>query len=162
MKRPPRLDKRLALGAVAGFAGTFLMQGMLKATGRLMPDAQAPLSGDAGEYMVGKLEHPLPEETVAAIPASLEKAAAKSLHMGYGMTSGMLYAAMRPRPRNAALEGAVLGLGVWAAGYLGWLPAAQLAPPIQDQTVKQVVVPMLEHVLFGIAVATLYDGMSRR
>lgn len=156
-----RLPQRLALGAIAGFAGTFLMQGMMKTTGRLLPDAAAPLNGDAGEYMVGLAETALPSSTVAAVPSPLEQALAKSLHLGYGMTSGALYAALRPRPRNAPLEGAALGLCVWAAGYLGWLPAAQLMPPLSQQTAKQVLVPLAEHVLFGMSVATVYEGLTR-
>jgi hypothetical protein len=155
------MRQRLALGAVAGFAGTFLMQGMMKSAGRLVPDAAAPLTGDAGEYMVGKTETVMPERAVAALPAPLEQAAAKSLHLGYGMTSGLLFAALRPRPRNVVVEGAALGLGVWAAGYLGWLPAAQLMPPLREQTAKQIAVPLAEHVLFGVAVAAMYEGLTR-
>ena len=52
------------------------------------------------------------------------------------MTAGLLWAVL-PDSRWRVAEGAALGLGVWAAGYLGWLPATDLMPPITEHTAKE-------------------------
>ena len=145
------LPQRLALGAVAGTAATFVMQGMMMTSGKLLPRSKPPIKKDPGEFMVDKV--PLPE--------AVKPWAAKSLHLGYGMTSGVIYAALRPRAGNAFFDGALLGIGVWAAGYLGWLPATDLMPPITEHEPQQIAVPIVQHALFGVAVAAAYDGLMR-
>ena len=145
------LPQRLALGAVAGAAATFVMQGMMMASGKLIPGSHPPIKKDPGEFMVEKV--PLPE--------SLKPLGANTLRLGYGMTSGVLYAALRPRRSMPLFDGALLGVAVWAVGYLGWLPAADLMPPITEQEPQQIVVPIVEHALFGVAVAAAYDGLMR-
>ena len=145
------LPQRLALGAVAGVAATFVMQGMMTASGKLIPGSSPPIKQDPGEFMAGKV--PLPE--------AVRPWAAKSLHLGYGMTPGVLYGALRARRGSPVFDGALLGIGVWAAGYLGWLPATDLMPPITEHEPKQIVVPLVQHALFGVAVAAAYDGLMR-
>jgi hypothetical protein len=39
----------------------------------------------------------------------------------------------RPRGGSALLDGALLDIASWAAGYLGWLPALGLMPPVWRQ-----------------------------
>ena len=73
------------------------------------------------------------------------------------MTAGALYSALRPRPSNVLVDGAALGLGVWAVGYLGWLPALGLMPPIQRQETEQVAGPIVQHLIFGIATVAAYE-----
>ena len=141
----------MALGAVAGVAATFVMQGMLAASKKWLPESKPPIKKDPGEFMVEKV--PLPEP--------VKPWAAKSLHLGYGTAAGVLYAALRPRGAMPLLDGALLGIGVWAAGYLGWLPATGLMPPLTEQTPQQIAVPIVQHAIFGVAVATAYDGLTR-
>jgi hypothetical protein len=155
------LMKRMGLGAAAGIVSTFFMQAMMKTSGKAMPDAKPPIGMDPGDFMVRRARALLPERAQYGMPDNVHQAAAKSLHLGYGMTAGVLYALARPRPRRRALEGALLGLGVWAAGYLGWLPATRLMQPLREQTPKQIAVPLVQHTLFGVAVAALFDAMLR-
>jgi hypothetical protein len=77
--------------------------------------------------------------------------AAKSLALGYGLTAGAIYGALCPHPGNLLVDGTALGLGVWAAGYLGWLPALGLMPPVQQQETEQIAGPIVQHVIFGVA-----------
>jgi hypothetical protein len=150
IKRRPAVQ-RIAIGAVAGLGATGVMQGLLTASAKLLPESKPPMKADPGKFMAEK----------AHVPEQLQKAAAKSLQMGYGMTSGMLYAAVRPRGGSILIDGTLLGVAVWAAGYLGWLPAADLMPPVTEHTAQQVTVPIVNHALFGIAVVAAYDGMMR-
>src|SRR5439155_25296808 len=84
--------QRTALGAAAGIGATFLMQAMMKASPKLIPGGEPPLREDAGEFMIGKVVDELPVATREEIPPGLRKAAAKSLHVGYGTTPAILYA----------------------------------------------------------------------
>ncbi|HJW95763.1 MAG TPA: hypothetical protein VJ901_19285 [Thermoanaerobaculia bacterium] len=135
--------KQAALGAAAGIAATFIMQGLLEQGQKHLPEGTPPIKKDPGEFMIEKLK-PL---------------AAKSMHLGYGMTAGMLYGLL-PHSRWRTLEGVALGLGVWAAGYLGWLPATKLMPPLTEQTPAQITVPVVQHALFGVAVAKAFEAMA--
>ena len=153
--------QRIAIGAVAGLGATGVMQGLLTASAKLLPDSTPPMKGDPGKFMVEKAKSVLPEDTRQRVPEAVDKAAAKSLQMGYGMTSGMLYAACRPRGGSILIDGTILGVAVWAAGYLGWLPAADLMPPVTEHSAQQITVPIVNHALFGIAVVAAYDGMMR-
>jgi hypothetical protein len=151
-KRKPALQ-RIALGAVAGAAGTMLMQAMLTTSGKFLPSSKPPIRKDPGEFMLDKVPVDVPEP--------VRPWAVKSMHLGYGMTSGAVYAALRARRGSPVFDGALLGLGVWAAGYLGWLPATGLMPGVHRQEPQQVAVPIVQHALFGVAVAAAYDGLMR-
>src|SRR5258708_11091865 len=111
-------------------AATLLLQGIRTTTGKLLPSSVPPIRKDPGEFMLRKAESLLPPARREQIPDLVETAAIRALQLGYGMTSGLLYSAVRPRGGHPIVEGTLLGLGVWAAGYLGWLPAADLMPPI--------------------------------
>jgi hypothetical protein len=132
------LFERMALGAAAGLAGTLAIQAVRTSSQKLMPETTPPIREDPGEFMVEQAEELLPEETRDDIPDTVETAAATSLAMGYGMTFGALYGALRGGGGNILVDGVALGLGVWAVGYLGWLPATGLMPPITEQTGEQV------------------------
>ncbi len=157
-----KLIREIALGAAAGAGATLFMQGVMTSRKKLVPDSTPPMRRDPADFMVEKAKSTLSQPVRERIPQSLDKAAKKVLPLGYGITSGALYGALRPRGGAIAFEGALLGVAVWAAGYLGWLPAAELMPPVSEHTPRQAVVPIIEHVLFGIAVVSAYDAMTKR
>ncbi|HKO15279.1 MAG TPA: hypothetical protein VJU87_03515 [Gemmatimonadaceae bacterium] len=146
------LTHRLIAGSVAGAAATVVMQPLRSLTAARVPQAKAPIRQDPGEFMVERVEERLPAKAADRIPEAAEHAAAKSLALGYGITFGALYAMLRPRPGNILAEAAALGLVTWAAGYLGWLPAAELMPPVTKQRPAQIAGPLVEHLVYGLAV----------
>ena len=154
--------ERAALGAAAGLVGTLGIQVLRTANQKLIPETMPPIRQDPGEFMVDKAEDMLPDETRAEIPEAVETAAAKSLAMGYGMTAGALYGALRGSSGNALVGGVLLGLGTWAIGYLGWLPASGLMPPVTEHTREQVALSAAQHAVFGLATAALYQWLRRR
>jgi hypothetical protein len=109
--------------------------------------------------MVEQAEELLLEKTHEQEPTTAETVAAKSLALGYGMTAGALYGALRPRPGNLLVDGTALGLGVWAVGYLGWLPALGLMPSVQQQETEQVASPIAQHIIFGMATVAAYQWL---
>jgi hypothetical protein len=153
--------QKAAAGAVAGLAGTFLIQGLLAASQKWAPQTLPPIKQDPGEFMVEQVEKYLPEKVKEKLPEGLESAAAKSLALGYGTTFGALYAASRTETKSVILEGSALGLTAWAAGYLGWLPAAGLMAPVTKQEPEQIAGPILSHVLFGILTVGLVRFLRR-
>jgi hypothetical protein len=153
--------KRIAMGAAAGLAGTMAMQVIRTANKKWLPQAQTPIVEDPGKYMLRKAEKALPAEVAKSVPDKAEAAGSKLLSMGYGMTFGGLFAALRPNTREVAGEGALLGLATWAVGYLGWLPKTRLMPPLWRQKPKQVALPIAEHVLYGIATVGGYQRLKQ-
>ena len=140
---------RLARGAGAGIAGTLAIQNAMKAQKKFLPATTPPMRQDPADFL---LDH-LPIE----IPKKAEPLVKKAMQLGYGITFGTLYSALRKRPRNVILEGALLGLGTWAAGYLGWLPKAGLLPKMKKQSVAQIGGPIATHLVFGIATVSAYS-----
>ena len=152
-----RLTRRLTRGALSGFVGTTVMQGVRSASQRWLPETMPPIEQEPGAFMVKQAEESLSGKAGASVPATVETAAAQSLAVGYGLTAGGLYGALRSRGDSSVLlDGAVLGLGVWAVGYLGWLPASGLMPSLNQQTPKERIAPALRHVIFGVATVATY------
>jgi hypothetical protein len=152
-------SKRLALGAVGGFAGTLVLQALMTAGRNWVPGTVPPLRQDPGEFMVERAESVLPNRVRTHIPDAVGTAAARALAAGYGLTFGSVYATLRPRGGSALIDGAVLGVACWAAGYAGWLPALGLMPPVQRQRTPQAVAPVVEHVAYGMTTVAAYNWL---
>src|SRR5437660_1221614 len=156
------LCARLAIGALAGLGGTLALQAIRTANQKILPRSSPPIKKDPGEFMVNKAEQLLPRTTRKRIPVKAETAAAKCLALGYGMTFGALYSSARPHTKRALLEGSLLGLIAWAAGYLGWLPAAGLMRPVWKHKPRQIPLPIAEHALYGVATVAGYRWIKER
>jgi len=152
----------MAFGAVAGFAGTVVIQSLLMAHQKVSPQTMPPINRDPGEFMLSKAKAALPAKAQERVPHKVEAASAKLLGLGYGMTFGALYAVARPETKRSLLEGALLGLAAWAVGYLGWLPGAKLMRPVWKQNPAQVVLPVAEHALYGVATVAGYCWLQER
>ena len=155
------LLERVALGAVAGLAGTVALQGLRTASQKWLPDTMPPIREEPGAFVVEKVEEAAGVDK-ADVPQTAETVAAQGLAMGYRMTAGALYAALRPQTGNPLAGGVVLGVGTWAVGYLGWLPAWGLMPPVTEQEPEQALTAPVSHALFGIATAAAYRWLDRR
>jgi hypothetical protein len=162
-----QLGKKTAVGALAGAAGTALLRGMMAGSQRFAPQTLPPMKQDPGEFIVEQASQVLPEKAREKVPAKVESAAATTLAFGYGATFGLLYAATRPKARMSASaqilsEGAALGAAAWALGYLGWLPATKLMPPVWKQRSKQVIPGILSHVVFGVVTVSLFRWLEKK
>jgi uncharacterized membrane protein YagU involved in acid resistance len=153
---------RVAIGAAAGLVGTILIQSLLAARSRLAPESAPPMRKEPGKFMAQRTETLLSPRVRRHIPDAAESAAGKVLGLGYGMFFGAIYALLRPEAKSILGEGVALGLVCWAGGYLGWLPATGLMPPLWKQNAKQVIPPPLEHAAYGIASVAAYDQIVQR
>jgi uncharacterized membrane protein YagU involved in acid resistance len=161
------IGKQAAIGALAGAAGTAVIQGMMAGSQRFAPETLPPMKKDPGEFMVEQAKSALPRKVRKKIPQKAESAVASTLGLGYGSTFGLLYAALCANRRSSSatrvlVDGAALGTATWAVGYLGWLPATRLMPPVWKQEPKQILSGILSHVLFGIATVGVFTWLARK
>ncbi|HJV34539.1 hypothetical protein [Geomonas sp.] len=159
--------ERAVSGTLAGLAGTVLIQGVQAAGMKYLPQHMPPIRQHPGEFIVEKTEDALKKSekgarAVGKIPEAVEKAVAQALGVGYGLTFALLLAATRRRVRHVVAEGSAIGLATWAAGYLGWLPATKLMPPVTRQKPVQVIGGIASHLAFGVLTAALYRELRRR
>lgn len=84
-------------------------------------------------------------------------------HFGFGAAAGSLYPAFAARLRaKPVASGVGFGVGVWAASYLGWIPALGLLPPATRHPAQRNVMMILAHVAWGAALGAIYAQIQRR
>lgn len=78
-------------------------------------------------------------------------------HYGYGAAMGAIYGALvsssllRPSP----VTGVGFGVAVWAASYLGWLPAINSRASANHQSRKNNTTMLLAHLVWGVSLGAL-------
>lgn len=152
--------ERVAFGIASGFAGTLALSGLRSASTLIWPETMPELKQDPGDFMAHKVIVWLPQGT--EIPDAVQTVLGQSLALGYGLTAGAAYASLRSKPGNVITEGAALGVAVWAAGYLGWLPALGLMKPVSKQRPAEVIGPIVRHAAFGCMTVYAYNMLSNR
>lgn len=90
-------------------------------------------------------------------------AATWAAHLGYGAGTASLYPLItRWLPLPNLLRGIVFAMGIWAASYMGWLPAANILPPANKQPARRNVVMILSHILWGSLTGVLTRAFEDR
>ena len=150
VRRPTPLATRLLLGGIAGFVATLPMTATVRAIHRGLPERE--------RYPATPRE--LIDSTADALDADLPEDTARDLtlsaHYAYGAAVGALVAAAAPRPSLPA--GAAAGAAVWAASYLGWIPAAGLLKPATEHPARRNLMMIAAHLVWGAALAaTLHE-----
>ena len=149
------LPKRLCAGSVAGFAATgpmtLLMEALHVGLPREERDPQPP------RQIVDRAAH-------AAGADDLSEGERQGLalvsHFGYGASAGALYGALAPSlPLPPVAGGVAYGLAVWAAGYLGWLPAAGLYRSALREPARRNALLIAAHVLWGASLGLATDEL---
>lgn len=83
-------------------------------------------------------------------------------HFGFGAATGAMYAPLATQPRVASNAGGILfGLGVWAASYLGWVPALRILPPATRHPAQRNMLMILAHVAWGASLAATNRALLR-
>ena len=140
---------------VGGVLGTAFMEQGMKLQGKLPESLRpAPPRQDPAEYILDQLE----SRRGRPLSPTAHRRVSQGLHWAYGIGWSGLLGLLGPRlgmnrPGRAAIAGAALGAGVWAAGYLGWLRGADLVPPVKDRGVGGMLSNLLTHVGYGLVAA---------
>ncbi len=145
--------QNVGLGAAAGLLGSAAMQAARTATQKIVPEASMPMHEEPGEYVADRV---IPQGARKA----LKTAASTLLAFGYGSAGAAVYTAVRDEP-SILTDGALLGVGIWAASYLGWLPVSKLTTPVTKQTPGQVTMSIFQHILYGVATVGSYRKLRR-
>lgn len=89
-----------------------------------------------------------------------QEAFALASHYGYGALAGTSYALLFPKRTSASLlRGMGFGMAVWAASYLGWLPAMRILPSAVKWPRGRNIIMIAGHLVWGVVIDLL---LSRR
>ena len=151
-----RAPRTLLLGAGAGAIATLAMSGLMYAAQRV------GLLGRAPPRRI--VEHTLARLGLRGkVPPSARKSLSAALHLAFGASQGALYAlgqellTLRKRGPAApsALSGVPFALAVWAASYMGWIPALGILPkPSRDRPGRPTSM-VLAHIVYGAALSNV-------
>jgi hypothetical protein len=132
---------RLILGALGGIAGTFAMTAVMRRLHRSLP---------------ARSQYPLPpreivDRTLSPAPDSARPRLTTISHFGYGAAAGALFGLIAPR--GGVLSGCAYGVAVWAASYLGWIPAAGILRPATVHPADRNALMITAHLVWGAVTA---------
>ncbi|MGI8911623.1 MAG: hypothetical protein ACR2JR_13895 [Rubrobacteraceae bacterium] len=150
------LTRRIMHGALGGAGGTLALTALRQAfTWMGLVHTTAP------EQVVDRLEELGGLED--ASPGA-KRALTVVAHFAYGVGLGAALALLRRERGDAKTEAAVgsaLGLLAWGAGWSSWLPLLGVhSPPWRQQTPK-VLLPVLDHAVFGAVWGLIYRASRR-
>ena len=83
----------------------------------------------------------------------------------HGVGAGTVLGFLRREPGEPAEEAAVgsaLGVLVWGAGWSSWLPLAGVHRAPWTQSTPKVLLPILDHAVFGTAWGLIYWALTRK
>ncbi|HEY0625789.1 MAG TPA: hypothetical protein VGD10_03560 [Allosphingosinicella sp.] len=136
------LGSRLVIGGIAGFVGTLAMTAAMRRMHQKLPaEERYPLT---------------PREIIdsaggEALPDEATKDVTTAAHFAYGAASGSLLGAISPRTGPAG--GALAGVGIWLASYMGWIPAARILKPATEHPRRRNLLMIGAHLVWGAATA---------
>ena len=114
-----------------------------------------------GSKKLGLMHEPPPKEITKraaqesgvnphAVPRPTFNLSWIAAHFGYGVGCGAVYTVIRGiLPGGAVTSGTIYGLVVWAASYLGVMPALGLYPAPEDDSNSRAATMIAAHVVFG-------------
>ena len=85
-------------------------------------------------------------------------------HFAYGAGTGMAFGLLRRErggPGEEASVGSALGVLAWGVGWASWLPLAGVHKAPWTQKTPKVLLPMIDHAVFGAAWGLLYRALRK-
>lgn len=159
---PSRSDvslRKLLRGAVAGFFATIPMSISMLIGWRLLPRREKyhlpprQITEDVTER-VGIKDRLTEPELVGLTTFS---------HFGYGAFFGWIYALFEHRlSLHSSLKGALTGVALWIASYLGWLPAMGILSPATRHPWRRNLLMIVAHVVWGVTLGEVMRKLDRR
>lgn len=148
---------RALIGALGGLSATIPMTAVMLALYRMLPaDERYGIEPRlVTEGLLSKLSNRHDGDRYDVRLTERQRVALTSLlHLAYGTSAGAVWVALDRRTIDSPLvHGALGGLAVWAAGYLGWLPALRIVPPEYRRPAGRAVENVASHLVWGICTA---------
>ncbi|WP_448206335.1 hypothetical protein [Azospirillum sp. sgz302134] len=144
-------------GALAGLAATVPMTWAMNRLHRQLPE---------------RARYPLPPRLITervateagvgdAMTERQHELLALAGHYAYGAATGAGFAPVLRAVGGAPVAtGVAYGLGVWAASYLGWIPAVGILRPATEHPAERVGMMLAAHVVWGGATGYLTARLS--
>ena len=151
------VKERVLAGVLGGAVGTLVLSGLREAWSRVgLVFETAPMQVVDRAEELGLVEGWSPRAlrllTVAA-------------HVAYGVGAGTALGLLRRErvgaPQEAAV-GSAMGILVWGAGWSTWLPLSGVHSPPWEQRSAKVLLPVLDHAVYGAAWGLIYWILTRR
>jgi hypothetical protein len=149
--------KRVLTGALGGLGATLVLSGLREAwsrAGLVFETAPMQVVDRVEELgLVGDLS-PVGRRVLTAFA-----------HFAYGAGTGAAFGLLR-RERGTPIEeaavGSALGVLAWGAGWSSWLPLAGVHKAPWTQKTPRVLLPTIDHAVFGAAWGLFNLVLSRR
>jgi uncharacterized membrane protein YagU involved in acid resistance len=150
---------RYLAGAIGGLLATIPMTLVMESLHRRLPrDVRYPLPPrEVTENIANKmgLDRPLDEDRL--IESSLLS------HFAYGAATGALYPLVfRESVRHPLVYGSGYGVAIWAASYLGWIPAFNVLEPATRQPASRRQLMLCAHAVWGAGTVLVAERLSHR
>ena len=151
------VKERALGGALSGAVGTLVLSGLREAWSRI-----GVVFDTAPIQVVDRLEEVVSAE---GFSPGAHRALSVAAHCAYGVGAGAVLGLLRQeigKPAEEAAAGSALGVLIWGAGWASWLPLAGVhQAPWTDRTPK-VLLPVLDHAVFGAAWGLANRAAGRR
>ena len=143
-------------GALGGAGGTLVLSGLREALNRFgLVFETAPMQ------VVDRIEE---LGIVGELSLGAHRALTVAAHCAYGVGTGAVLGLLRRRtgePTEETAVGSALGVLVWGAGWTSWLPLTGVHRPPWTQSTPKVLLPILDHAVFGATWGLIYWVLTR-
>lgn len=145
--------RRLVYGALGGVVGAACMTAVRMAA-RRRGIIDKMVSQTAEEWATARVAARVPRE-----PA-LHHALDQAMHLGYGATLGLAYAAVARRGLDGAGRGIEFGVASWLLGSWALMPALGAKRPPWRKSLAENAVDLAAHGLYGVVTALVAGEMQ--
>jgi hypothetical protein len=83
-------------------------------------------------------------------------------HFAFGAAMGAAYAAAAPLIRPGPLSGMATGAAIWKASYDGWIQAAGIMPPVQNDEPARQGSLLAAHLVYGLVLGLVVRRLTPR
>jgi hypothetical protein len=147
---------RAVTGALGGLGATLVLSGLRQAWAKIgLVFETAPMQ------VVDRMEE-------VGLVGDLSPASRRLLtafaHFAYGAGTGAAFGLLRREtgtPTDEAAVGSALGVLAWGAGWSSWLPLTGVHKAPWTQKTPKVLLPVIDHAVFGAAWGLLYRALRR-
>jgi hypothetical protein len=152
------VKERALAGALSGTVGTVVLSGLREVFSRMgLVFETAPMQVVDRAEELGLVEDWSPRALRLLTMAA---------HVAYGVGAGTALGLLRRQrggsaPQEAAV-GSAMGVLVWGAGWSSWLPLTGVHDPPWEQRSAKVLLPVIDHAVYGAAWGLIYWLLTRR
>jgi hypothetical protein len=149
--------ERALVGAIGGLGATLVLSGLREAWSKIgLVFETAPMQ------VVERAEE---LELVGDLSPWGRRLLTAFAHFAYGVGTGMSFGLLRREsggPGEEASVGSALGVLAWGVGWASWLPLTGVHRAPWTQKTPKVLLPVIDHAVFGAAWGLLYWALRRR